>query len=250
MVTKPPTINVLVTGFGPFPDGKGGHHTVNASHEITFLLPSTLEPHTPSNPSSAHITLLNPTAGRYSYLRTEYAYIRWYLSDLHASSCTEVTLYVHLGMAAGWSHVAVERAAFRQGFSSAWSDGGSRYYTRPDDVGQTVDDVGACPWEKCPVGLAPDVDVDGVVEDARAVLSARGVFEGQRGKGMEIVPHEEAGSYCCGYTFYESLAHRYSKGLKRNVLFVHVPGETDRASLERARDAVLAVIVAAVQKLV
>ena len=67
---------------------------------------------------------------------------------------------------------------------------------------------------------------------------------------LTVKAHHEAGSYCCGFTFYESLANCYIKKRTANVLFCHVPGETDRESLERARDSVLAIIVSAVDDLV
>lgn len=170
-------------------------------------------------------------------------------------------------MANGWDFVSVERRAFRQGFSSDWWGGGSSagsrkevkaYYTMPDNSGQTVQDAGACPWEDVPLGLGTEVDVDGVVEGANERLESldRGEEtqeeeEGKgRGKKVVVKPHHEAGSYCCGFLYYESLANRWVKGTRGQVMFCHVPGETDKKSLEGARDAIVAIIASAAELLV
>ncbi|KAF2156450.1 peptidase C15, pyroglutamyl peptidase I-like protein [Myriangium duriaei CBS 260.36] len=247
-----PTFKVFITGFGPFPDGRGGHFSRNASHEVTRLLPSSLPPHSPSNPGPTSISLLNPTADDGAHLRTEYAYIRSYCQALHSPSPSpnhpdlpspkDVDLYLHIGMAAGWDFVSVERVAFRQDFTSSWSRGEKGvYYSSPDDAGRTAGDAGQGPWGSLPVGLGTMVDVDRCVVRAREVLGK---------DGIEVKAHVEAGEYCCGFVYYESLANRTSRGQKRNVMFCHVPGELDERSLERARDAIVAVIVAAAEQMV
>ncbi|GAB7347138.1 hypothetical protein MBLNU459_g3261t1 [Dothideomycetes sp. NU459] len=278
------TVNVFVTGFGPFPvhgggsnDGNdGGDKThPNTSHLITKLLPSSLPAHSAANRSSTHINILNPTAGEGAYVKTEYAYIRQYTKQLHATSQQQqqqtVDLYLHIGMANGWDHVTVERRAYKQGFSSDWWGGGSsssssagtrEYYTTADNAGKTARDAGACPWgADVPVGLATGVDVDAIVAGANASLSAADGVQsdgaGVEGQGkpapppppLQVKPHHEAGSYCCGFIFYESLANRLVQGTRGEVMFCHVPGEFDQESLERGRDAIVAVIAAAVERL-
>lgn len=188
-------------------------------------------------------------------MRTEYAYIRSYISELHAKHATDIDLFVHVGMANGWDFVSVERRAFRQGFSSDWwggspETGGSEYYMIPDDKGQTVLDAGDCPWEKVPLGLGTGVDVDEVVGGANERLDVIALGEGRGKKRVVVEPHHEAGTYCCGYTYYESLANKWVKGTKGQVLFCHVPGEMDQESLEAGRDAIVSVIAAAVELLV
>ncbi|PNS14578.1 Pyroglutamyl-peptidase 1 [Sphaceloma murrayae] len=250
------TFNVFVTGFGPFPKDDSEQFEDNASHEVTKLLPSRLAAGSASNPSAVEINILNPTAGEGQYVKVEYGYIRDYCRRLHGETTDSgdgqgVDLYLHIGMAYGWEFVSVERCAYKQGMTSSWAKNGKGrkgYYVLPDNAGRTVEDLGPCPWDGVPIGLAPMVDVDGVVEGARALVGAKELFEGR--KGIEIKQHPEAGTYCCGFIYYESLAHRWSKGREANVLFCHVPGQTDAGSLERARDGIVAVIAATVNQMV
>ncbi|KAK8043077.1 hypothetical protein PG994_013560 [Apiospora phragmitis] len=197
---------------------------------------------------------------------------------------TETALFVHLGEARGlWDHhVTIERCAFKQGMTSDfWGAvggaprGDRKYYTVPDAVGEVVDDLGPCPWgADVPVGLRTALDVDAVADKARGILRMCSQFSSNSSRGgggggnraaeaeedrdngpLGILPHLEAGFYGCGFIYYESLANCYVKQQqlegrynKPNVLFCHVPGKEDARSLVRARDAVLAVIVAAVDE--
>lgn len=243
----------------PFPDGNGGHNDRNSSHELTKLLPSSLPAKSASNPSRAHIHILNPTAKDGAYVNTEYGYIRKYLKELHGQTASEgaaINLYLHVGMAGPWDEVWVERAAYRQDFSSSWATNYTRshsYYTVPDEIGQTVKDIGPCPWiPDVPIGLAPNIDIDDLVKGAKAVQDCNDeFFSTNKGdvKPIEIKPHDEAGTYCCGFTFYESMANRYKKKEKINVLFCHIPWNLDHVNLERARDAIVAIIVSAANQL-
>lgn len=186
---------------------------------------------------------MNPTSGPSAYIRTEYAYIRTYAAALHAAHSDDIDLFLHLGMA-GWDFVSVEERAYKQGFSSDWAGervGGGEYYMLPDAAGGTVVDAGKGLWDGVPVGLGCGVAVGRVVEGAREVLEREEGIEGY----VPVKSHHEAGSYCCGFLFYESLANRYTKGTRGQVMFCHVPADTDAASLERARNSVLAVVGAA-----
>jgi pyroglutamyl-peptidase len=109
-------------------------------------------------------------------------------------------------MAEGWDFVSCERRAYKQGFTSSWatkSAGIGTYYTSKDAVGETVSDAGACPWDDTiPMGLATELNVDHVVEKAGQILST--TF------GRHVRAHEDAGTYCCGFIYYESLANKAS----------------------------------------
>ncbi|KAK8010008.1 hypothetical protein PG990_008973 [Apiospora arundinis] len=290
-------VEVLLTGFGPYPDGHGGQIDPNTSYTLTQMMPPVLEPRTAQNPSAARIRIARPRTG---YIPSEYRAIRQFCHDLHNHHSLErgddenkesgkrALLVVHLGEARGlWDHyITVERSAFKQGMTSNFWDAvgvpkNLKYYSMPDVVGETVDDLGPCPWgADVPVGLQTAVDVDAVVEKARGVLETCSQFSrhhhqsgdrnnntsgGQKqeadddhdndekeyydNKPLEIRPHMEAGFYACGFLYYESLANCYVRGLRRpDVLFCHVPGKEDARSLGRVRDAVLAVIVGAVDE--
>lgn len=154
----------------------------------------------------------------------------------------------------------------------------------PDNAGKTIKDAGACPWgEDVPMGLSTALPVDAIVEGARAILKQGGTgrdisaanldkpitaieedpgkmlpvpneappdaLEDNKRDVMPVQGHHEAGPYCCGFIYYESLANRYVNNAKAEVLFCHVPGETDAASVEKAKDAVLAIVQSAVREM-
>lgn len=224
------------------------------------------------NPTGATINILNPTAADGQYVRTEYAYIREYVKKLHAEDDDDVDLYVHLGQADGWRSLSVERRAFRQGMTSTWWSAREKkgYYRIADNAGRTVEDAGPCPWDAVPIGLETVLSVDDVVEGAQVLQATRRTFglsnttpqqSSQHGNStssgnvqvpsstLDVKAHHEGGPYACGFIHYESLANCYVNSREPRVLFCHVPAETDTPSLEAGRDAVLAVIVSAVNQL-
>lgn len=72
-----------------------------------------------------------------------------------------------------------------------------------DAAGKTVQDAGPNPWgEEVPIGLGTGLNVDDVVENAGKVLKT--AF------GRDVRAHEDAGTYCCGFIYYESLANKVS----------------------------------------
>jgi len=88
---------------------------------------------------------------------------------------------------------------------------------------------------------------DAISEAVQGANAAPGKLDFKAtGKRLEVKPHMEPGHIGCGYTYYESMANRYVQGRRRNVLFCHVPGGVDEASIELSRDALLAVIGAAI----
>lgn len=72
-----------------------------------------------------------------------------------------------------------------------------------DVEGKTVEDSGPNPWgEEVPMGLCTGLDIDNVVEGASKVLKTS--------FGRDVRAHEDAGTYCCGFIYYESLANKVS----------------------------------------
>jgi hypothetical protein len=103
------------------------------------------------------------------------------------------------------------------------------------------------------------VDIDTVADGATAILRTRSRFgtsersksgpsESGSGSPLDVKPHSEGGPYLCGFLNYESLANCYVNKRKPNVLFCHTPGKEDEKSLNQARDAILAIIVSAVNE--
>jgi len=90
------TYSVIITSFGPFPNGRGGHYNINASNEIAKALPPHIEFDLPPADSKdettrqkegrrrrARVNILNPTAEQDAYVKTEYGYTRRYIQQLH-----------------------------------------------------------------------------------------------------------------------------------------------------------------------
>ncbi|MCJ1392818.1 hypothetical protein MMC18_005689 [Xylographa bjoerkii] len=273
-------IVVLVTGFGPFPRQSGRYE--NTSNLITKLLPSHIAALSVFNPTSYRIKILNPTSADGEYIRVEYAYIRQYVQKLYDQYEDTVHLILHLGMADGWDFYTIERYAYKEGFTSSWSGAagiGKGYYCLvEDEAGKTAEDIteaeGKGLWLNMPMGLNPSLDVDRVAKKSMEILkldetetklatydsSKRGVdhtafqdtiTDVNLGESANVVTHDEAGYYCCGFTYYESLATSLRRRKQKiHVLFSHVPGESDKRSLEKGRDAVLAIIGAACDQVV
>lgn len=174
---------------------------------------------------------------------------------------------IHLGMAFGWEWYSVEERAFNERMTSDWwglNEEKAGYYLIPDDKGKTVRDIGGKLkgiWDEAPMGLkAAKLNTRIVVEDVGKAVNhdAAGdeyqkLIEGQFGGRLvkhgvkkkmrvEVILHDEAGSYGCGFIFYESLATVWKRKLNTRVLFCHVPGWKDEERLERGADFVCAVI--------
>ncbi|THW06873.1 peptidase C15, pyroglutamyl peptidase I-like protein [Aureobasidium pullulans] len=241
------SVRVLVTGFGPFPRGNGKNYAQNTSHEITKLLPHTLSANSRFNPTGARIDIINPTSADGQAVKVEYAHIRDYVSGLHDTHGNNVDLILHMGMADGWNFISCERRAYKQTFTSCWGAAGrilglGRYYRIKDFAGETVDDAGDCPWgEDVPMGLCTGFDVDLLVEDAGKTL--------KESFGRDVRGHEDGGTYCCGFIYYESLANKFTKGTSAEVLFCHVPGDLDQFSLKAGANSICAIIGAAASQI-
>ena len=150
-------------------------------------------------------------------------------------------------MADIWEWYSVEERAYNERFTSNWWGGREEggYYLVPDARGETVRDItidgGKGKWDDMPLGLkAAGVNVRIVVDDVRKVVNFEREEEGK--ERVDVISHDEAGNYLCGFVFYESLATCRKRGLSTRVLFCHVPGWKDRKRLERGADFVCAVI--------
>lgn len=209
------------------------------------------------NPTSLPIRILNPTAPDGHYVPTEYAQIRRFVHDMWDEHGEDLDVVLHLGMADGWEWFAIERYAFKEGFTSDFdtSLGLKRgYYTMLDDAGKTAEDItkeeGRGIWDVLPVGLTTNVDVDRAVRDVKRLLHKEErddeMVSLPVSKGNpDVIAHHEAGAYCCGFIYYESLASRKTRGLDTKVIFTHVPGWRDNRRLAKGANAVCAIIGAA-----
>lgn len=142
-----------------------------------------------TNPTAIKVNLVRPTIkDGMQGIPVEYAKCRSYVAELYdehvgrvvdrhgrvsvpedgvAKKRDPVDLFLHIGMADGWDFVSVERAAYKQGFSSTWwsmLESSLGYYMIPDNSGKTILDSGPCPWIGTPTGLSTSFEVDGLVE--------------------------------------------------------------------------------------
>lgn len=223
---------------------------------MTQVLPTHLPVNHSLNPTAFPIRILNPTSGPNSYVKSEYAYIRSYIQSLHASSqeTNKLDAVIHLGMADGWEWYTVEERAFQEGMTSTWwglREEQEGYYMVLDDNGETVRDIkgeNEGMWEGMPVGLGARFDVERVAREARSAVNSEDLnkykttAKEEEKLRVQIVPHFEAGNYCCGFIFYESLATCVRRRLDTKIAFCHVPGWRDEERLERGAAVVCAVI--------
>ncbi|KAK4502219.1 hypothetical protein PRZ48_005644 [Zasmidium cellare] len=233
--------SVVVTGFGANLNAPYGNNTSNPSSLIARSLPHSLPPSHPLNPTDSTITLVDGVANDFAEIYGTYAKIRQRLRDLHAQYGTTVDLWVHLGRSP-WPFVTVERKAFRQDFTSSWlgEDARKGYYNGPDNEKNSVNDIGPNPWLDVPMGLNTEIDVNAVVRDSNVNLA--------KGKDvLEVRSHLEAAAMGCGFCYYESLANCWVAGKRRDVLFCHVPRGVEEGDVEKGREAILAVVGAAVK---
>ena len=260
--------NVLVTGFGVRSqtntltqlaylleqanlNAPYGNSISNPASLIARMLPTSLSTDHHLNNSGRRVNILDPIAGKFDAIPAELGTIRQRIRELHDNHGSNVDLWIHLGRGP-WNFVTCERLAFRQDFTSSWLDHEARaaYYLGRDNVGQNAHDLGHNPWTELPMGLDTEIDVSAVVTDANEALKRHHKAMGSDEPLLEVRSHLEAGAAGCGFCYYESMANCFAKGRKRDVLFMHVPRHTDQDNLERARDAVLAVVGASVRALI
>lgn len=111
-------------------------------------------------------------------------------------------------------------------------------YEMRDVDGELLTDTeeGKNEWEGLPHELLTDVNVDDVWRRWRAALP-----------DADIRISEDAGRYLCDYIYYSSLAHLFKNGKGRQVVFLHIPVESDIVSVEAGVQITLELIRALVQ---
>ncbi|KAI9738756.1 MAG: hypothetical protein M1834_008263 [Cirrosporium novae-zelandiae] len=236
-------INILVTGFGQF-----SSFSVNPSYLIARSLPTTIYPSLQS-PSCPRITLhVHPDPVRVSYRA-----IRTLIPELLSPSKTPVINFatavtpdssndaiyseeddgvigpydavLHIGMANGHNYYACEAQAHRDG------------YEIKDVDGETMQKDTFWKSRGAPPILKSAFQVDGDVwrrwkRDA---------------PDLDLRPSFDPGHYCCDFIYYTSLYELWRTNRERRVIFLHVPGATSHASIERGTRAAVGLIRAMVE---
>ncbi|KAH8696265.1 hypothetical protein BGW36DRAFT_380580 [Talaromyces proteolyticus] len=250
------SINVLVTGFGPFKDNK-----VNASHLIATSLPPeiTVPPKKPTTgvpvPRIIHIHVhTTPISVSYSFVRTQLPSI---LDSFKREHGKRPDLIIHMGIAPTRKYYSVETRAYRDNYRITDIDGKLGF-----DDGEKIWKAKGLPSVLCPLPK----ETQGIALDKAAPPSSIEKEEQQHGYSPKIiVPYppnehfrqvwksyapaetdirisEDAGRYLCEFIFYSSLALALEEGQDQSVLFFHVPSATDDAALELGNKVAVALI--------
>jgi len=224
-------INVLVTGFGPFQE----RFPVNPSWEITRSLPKTLPIIKPDGRTIQIFTYDTP-------IRVSYEEVRQLVPALHESFLGTVDLILHIGMSSGRDFYTAEKFAHRDGYDK-----------NKDLDGLTLStDHCLAYFGDCPSVMTTSLNCDRIVDRWQAnVTSLANKLPGFK---ADCRLSEDAGHYLCDYIYFNSLSCcGRRRGVldggnveSRPVLFLHVPAESDTATLERGRHVTMALIEAMV----
>ncbi|KAH7378749.1 pyroglutamyl peptidase-like protein type I [Pyrenochaeta sp. MPI-SDFR-AT-0127] len=227
-------VTVLVTGFGPFLS----KYPKNSSWEIASALPA-LIPTSPQNPTPIHIHV------HHDAIRVAYNTVVDLVPSLlpPANPLYPVPdIILHIGLAAGRRHFALEQGAHGTGYAKIPDVDGEKF---SDDLGESKFHA-----NKIPKKLTTSFDTSDVLARWKAYL---GYVSVDGDPGIEECPDvrlsPDAGNFLCGFLYYNSLAHYYAiNASKRPVVFLHVPDLSDNeAKLREGWEVTIALIKALVE---
>lgn len=142
-------------------------------------------------------------------------------------------LIVHIGIASPRPYYSVETLAHRDDYNITDIEGRSGYLD------------GEKRWRE--LGLPP-ILTPGCVTDDPSSASPYQPDEHFLDTWQSFAPEsdlrlsKDAGHYLCDFIFYTSMSLALREGHDRNVLFLHVPGASEDASIEQGRVVTLALI--------
>ncbi|KAJ5102669.1 Peptidase C15 pyroglutamyl peptidase I [Penicillium argentinense] len=224
-------ISVLITGFGPFKT-----NLVNASYLIASSLPSSFAYPTKDGIDRRVSLHVHPTP-----IPVAYATVRETLPTIleeyaAAHDNRRPDLIIHIGIASPRLYYSVESLAHRDDYNITDINGRSGY------------EDGEKRWRG--LGLPP------ILKPGPADPSTPGVLSNPSPPGdhflecwKELAPPDtdirishDAGHYLCDFIYYTSMSLAFRAGHDRNVLFLHVPGASEDANIERGRKVAIALI--------
>ncbi|POS87641.1 hypothetical protein EPUL_000261, partial [Erysiphe pulchra] len=225
-------ISVLVTGFAPFFD----NNSVNSSWEIARRLPSHLNTVTNAMDSGDRCISGNPTKKipdvRISVypepIKVAYNTVRELVPKLWGSR--KIDFMIHIGLAANRNYYSIERRAHRDGYLMLDED----CMACPDLTERTVQGKNWI-WYGLPEEILSDIHVDETLNRWRALTP-----------GVDVRISEDPGRFLCDFIYYSSLAELTKQGKAKRVIFLHVPKETDDATISRGINATVQLIKAIV----
>ncbi|WEW58091.1 pyroglutamyl-peptidase I [Emydomyces testavorans] len=244
-------IHVLVTGFGPFKT-----NPLNPSFLIASSLPATTPAPSSSNPKRRTIRIHShpsPLRVSYSNVRVGIPTIMECFKRAHDGQPPDFV--IHIGMASTRHYYSVETRAHRDGYrvtdvdgqvgyedgEAVWKREGLPEVLSPGPVATEISCVSSSitsapptrpAASKLPIHIHPSPPEATFLETWRSFLPAT----------TDLRLSEDAGRYLCEFIYYSSLAYAYKEGRARSVVFLHVPGWTDQASVEKGKDVVIGLI--------
>ena len=206
--SSPGSVTVLVTGFGRFKDFKNNTSWLIAQ-QLEHILPPILDPNNPSRrPGPTIHVFVHPEEVRVSY-PTVFSLIPQIISSFPV----HIDYILNIGMAAGRKYYSVESQAHRDGYKIRDVDG-----NLPTAQEKYWRDL-----VECPEIMKPDLNTEEVFARWKSNVD----------ETTDVRVSTDAGRYLCDFMFYTSLATRKARGEAKKVLFLHVPGESDKASIEK-----------------
>ncbi|OQN99798.1 hypothetical protein B0A48_14568 [Cryoendolithus antarcticus] len=213
-VKKQKACTILVTGFAPFQD----KFPTNPSFEIATRLPQVL-PATERHTAPVRL-IIHPEA-----IPVRYKDVHDLVPALLSSYAETIDFVLHIGMASGREWYALESQAHRDG------------YKNPDVDGNRLPAAhGSIEFGDCSEILTTSTAYDQIMAAWRKNVEAQTAFG-----DLDVRPSDDPGHYLCDYIYFNSLAwfarkggsSENANGKKRPVLFLHVPADSDDASLKK-----------------
>lgn len=143
----------------------------------------------------------------------------------------KIDYMIHIGMATGRKYYSVERRGHRDGYLMKDVDGELLEDTERRKI-EGEDWV----WYGLPGEILSDTNIDDIWRRWRTALP-----------DYDIRVSEDAGRFLCDFIYYSSLAHLQKKGEDKRVVFLHVPVDSDDASVQAGVDITIELIRAMVQ---
>ncbi|KAF3484412.1 uncharacterized protein GIQ15_03736 [Arthroderma uncinatum] len=228
-------IHVLVTGFGPFKT-----HPLNPSFLITSLLPQ----YVPSTSKSQRRIRIHahplPIRVAYASVRSEVPLLIEAFRAAHDGRPPH--LVIHIGMASTRQYYAVETKAHREGYDVTDVDGrfGLAFdSTLPASLQPGKPSSTSITPPESSIRVNPSPPNTEFLQTWRKSLPS--------GRSFDVRLSHDAGRYLCEYIFYTSLSMAWEEQRPRGVAFLHVPGWTDKASVEMGADVLVGLVKAMVE---
>ncbi|KAJ5662702.1 hypothetical protein N7462_011628 [Penicillium macrosclerotiorum] len=245
----PNEISVLVTGFGPFKT-----NLVNASYLIASSLPASFAFPSPdeTNPAtsdgdrrvSIHVHP-SPIPVAYATVRETLPVILEQYAATHGGKRPD--LVVHIGIASPRPYYSVESQAHRDdyiitdiegrnGFEDGerrWKEMGLPAILRPGLVAHDEQHQNNAPAASTSASMSTPYPPDNnFLKTWKSLAPA----------DLDLRVSQDPGRYLCDFIFYTSMSLALLAGQDRNVLFLHVPGASEDADIERGKKVALALI--------